>query len=873
MMYLSSINRDHFQFLSILSIQSNLMKKIFSCLATCCLTLASQAQFVKNDWGAIIGNPVNDPVNGLSELAINGMEADASGNTIVIGTFKGTIDFDPSATSVNISSPEPSPGAFLEAGFFAKYNSSGALVWAKVLGNEPGRIFMSALALDAAGSIYLAGTNSTGGTGSGGIFDLDPNAGVVNTDPNSTNFWAKYDSNGNFIWGDGFNDLYASRTSQLFINANNELVIMSTSFNTEGIGSLVFLNKTDGGFISGFNLAGDGNLWDNFTGTNTFQAKQDASGNYFMCGYLSGTMDVDPGAGVTNLISNAFYNTNAEMFVCKYNASMNLQWAFVLNADISDLTFPGGAYPTGITTDATGNVYIAGVYQDTIDFDPGVGQTILLPSTSGLERGFIAKYSPSGNLVWARPIDENSASPVNQRSLVSDIKLNPLENTLYVHGKLVDYPKDLLIDEGTLIIPGYGAPLNSNYTSYSFITNLDLNGNTLNLNTVVPGEYEGSDVSASLSIENNGAVHICSSSFIQNNSIYNPLSFGACENNPVQYPNSDAGFLGFAISRYSPCTNPPLISSQPQDTTGCLGFPLSVNVGITGTTCTKYFWMKKNTNSYNVWEVVQDSSALYFPSFSVADTGTYICTIEGECGSISSNVFTIGGPRNPIVDFGFFPDVTQCAETPYIYDLSPYQQQFGDAPYSFQWKKGNTVLSNAESFTIPSLNTNNSGTYYGIVTNLCNSDTLAINLTVNAIYNQTEQAVLCSGSTYTLPDGTTTDLSGTYSFQYTTSFGCDSIYTLNLTEEICTGLTNSAFAGIEIYPNPSSGILHISNITQGSRIKLINALGQVLVNMAATDAQTMLDVSRFAKGLYTIILEDDGAIITRKILLENKLFK
>jgi hypothetical protein len=61
------------------------MKKIFSCLATCFLTLASQAQFVKNDWGAIIGNPMNDSVNGLSGLIINGMEADDSGSTIFSG--------------------------------------------------------------------------------------------------------------------------------------------------------------------------------------------------------------------------------------------------------------------------------------------------------------------------------------------------------------------------------------------------------------------------------------------------------------------------------------------------------------------------------------------------------------------------------------------------------------------------------------------------------------------------------------------------------------------------------------------------------------------------------------------------------------------
>jgi hypothetical protein len=212
------------------------------------------------------------------------------------------------------------------------------------------------------------------------------------------------------------------------------------------------------------------------------------------------------------------------------------------------------------------------------------------------------------------------------------------------------------------------------------------------------------------------------------------MSFGACENNTITYTNTDAGSLGLAISQYSPCTNPPQISSQPQETIGCLGFPLAVNVGITGAACTKYFWMKINTNDNTVipgfWEVVQDSSTLYFPSFSLADAGTYICTIEGECGSISTNVFT-------------------------------------------------------------------------------------------------------------------------------------------LTEQVCSGISEPTLDGFEIYPNPSNGILHISNAPQGSRVKLINTLGQVLVNMDSDDAQTSLDVSRFANGLYTIILEVDGSFVTRKVLIEK----
>jgi hypothetical protein len=190
-----------------------------------------------------------------------------------------------------------------------------------------------------------------------------------------------------------------------------------------------------------------------------------------------------------------------------------------------------------------------------------------------------------------------------------------------------------------------------------------------------------------------------------------------------------------------------------------------------------------------------------------------------------------------------------------------------DGEFNSLWLNENyTEISGIGQITV-----SQGGTYYLVVSHpLYNCiDTASIAITSSPVITSSAAASFCAGQTYILPDETTTDSSGTYSFQYTTSFGCDSIYTLNLTEEICTGLTNSVIAGFEIYPNPSSGILHISNAPQGSRIKLINALGQVLVNMNTEDVQTTLDVSRYANGIYTIMLESDGSMVTRKVLIEK----
>jgi hypothetical protein len=53
-----------------------------------------------------------------------------------------------------------------------------------------------------------------------------------------------------------------------------------------------------------------------------------------------------------------------------------------------------------VATDALGNVYTTGYFQDTVDFDPGPG-TYTLASAGGYDI-YVIKLDPAGNFVWAR---------------------------------------------------------------------------------------------------------------------------------------------------------------------------------------------------------------------------------------------------------------------------------------------------------------------------------------------------------------------------------------------------------------------------------------------------------------------------------------
>ncbi len=115
----------------------------------------------------------------------------------------------------------------------------------------------------------------------------------------------------------------------------------------------------------------------------------DASGNVYTTGPFYGTVDFDPGAGTFNLISAG----QNDIFISKLDASGNFVWAKGMG---------GNTYDAGrsIAVDASGNVYTAGQFGETVDFDPGAGTFNL--TSAGVNDIFVLKLDASGNFAWAK---------------------------------------------------------------------------------------------------------------------------------------------------------------------------------------------------------------------------------------------------------------------------------------------------------------------------------------------------------------------------------------------------------------------------------------------------------------------------------------
>ncbi|MFI5172648.1 MAG: choice-of-anchor L domain-containing protein, partial [Chitinophagales bacterium] len=86
------------------------------------------------------------------------------------------------------------------------------------------------------------------------------------------------------------------------------------------------------------------------------------------------------------------------------------------------------------------------------------------------------------------------------------------------------------------------------------------------------------------------------------------------------------------------------------------------------------------------------------------------------------------------------------------------------------------------AYTLPDgTNVFATGTYVTILNTVDGCDsTITTDLTVNPAYAYTLNPSICLGTTYTLPDGTIVNTTGTYFNPFLTTAGCDSTYTINL---------------------------------------------------------------------------------------------
>lgn len=348
------------------------------------INLASSGSLV---WANRIGGTGSDQGWGVAFAS--------DGNILVCGHFSGTVDFDPSASTANLSS---AGGTDI---FLAKYNAStGAYIWAENIGGSSNDRATS-ISDDGSGNIYLCGLYA-------GTVDMDPGAG---TDSHSSAagsadiFVNQYTSTGGFNWSvtvgasgnDGALDL-AVYSGDVYVTGgigqgtvDFDPSAGTTSMTNSGSGLDAFLVKytSAGNFSWLVPLAS--------SGPDLGQAvRTDANGYIYVSGNFSNTIDFDPSGSTANQSSNG----GLDLFVARYNSSGTYKTANGFGSSAGDDEGPGLAINGSL-----GLIYLTGYFTNTVNFDPS-GTANLTASGQDI---YILRYS------WTSPL-RNAASLFNGSS-------------------------------------------------------------------------------------------------------------------------------------------------------------------------------------------------------------------------------------------------------------------------------------------------------------------------------------------------------------------------------------------------------------------------------------------------------------------------
>lgn len=365
------------------------MKSIF---ALCLLAVSVSLNAQTTEWAFQIGTTTYDRGTGLA--------VDHNGNVITTGEFAGAADFDPSSSTLNITSNNSSYDAYL-----AKYDSSGNVLWAFALGGTSDADAGAEVSVDANGDIYLCGKFYQ-------TVDFDPGSGTTSiTAPYVSAFLAKYSANGEFQWvvhttGNSHN--HQSYDARVDKSGN---VVWTGEFDgttdfDPGAGTANLTNDTYREFfIAKYTSSGDflnvGKIGGPTTGSGgVYDMDIDASNNIYLVGYFSGTTDLNPDTASTSIhVANGW-----DGFVVKMDSNLQLIGDYVYSSAETERV-------EGIGVDDAGNVLVTGFFSDTLDFDLGSGTTNLVsttPSGSGSDI-FVARYDTAMNLTWAHHFGYNAS--------------------------------------------------------------------------------------------------------------------------------------------------------------------------------------------------------------------------------------------------------------------------------------------------------------------------------------------------------------------------------------------------------------------------------------------------------------------------------
>lgn len=243
------------------------------------------------------------------------------------------------------------------------------------------------VAIDASGSIYSVGLFSGSVTFGSTTFVSDGDRDI---------FLVKYDNSGGVQWAKRAGGTGADVPNGIAVSGNDVYITGyisggTANFNTPSApgSNEIIPAGSDDVFLAKFDGSGNFQWAKRAGGTSSDIAYGvSASGNaVYVTGYFSSTANFNtPSSSGSNEITSA---GGTDIFLAKFNNTGAFQWAVRAGGSSQDIGY-------GVA-EAGNDVYITGYFRNTAGFS---GNTSLV--TAGDNDIFLAKYTSTGTLVWAR---------------------------------------------------------------------------------------------------------------------------------------------------------------------------------------------------------------------------------------------------------------------------------------------------------------------------------------------------------------------------------------------------------------------------------------------------------------------------------------
>jgi len=425
-------------------------------------------------------------IGGQGAEAGRAVTIDPKGNILVAGEFCGpdfsagyNLDFNP-GEGVDIHTTSGRTDVFI-----TKFNADGSYAWTRTIGGPSYEMPLD-IATDREGNVLITGVFM-------GTVDFDPTDGVdyhTAGGPEGDAFITKLYADGSYAWTHTFGGPAYDEGKGIVADTEGNVWVTGyygSDFVVEGWGSIPYHGGEDA-FIAKLNPSGDYLQFYTIGGPHNDDGMDialDSNNNVVVAGCFSDTVDLDPTVGADIKTSTGGFN----VFVMKINSSENYVWGCTFGGTGDDWD-----WAKNVGVDANGNVFVAGLFEGTVDFDSGSG--VDYHSSNGSEDIFVTKFDSMGNYKWTYTfggivwdevcgIDiDTKGNPVTVGQFQSTVDFDP---TSAVDNRVAEGWTDIFILKLTPLqihLPFATTTINEGQSLSFTVTASDKNGEQLNLEAI-----------------------------------------------------------------------------------------------------------------------------------------------------------------------------------------------------------------------------------------------------------------------------------------------------------------------------------------------------------------------------------------------------